>query len=145
MILELIPCSILCKTSSKTKEKIYWAPVDTGRKLNVHKMFRRLPGHLLTILWTFSLRPVSTGVELLKLLVKYYFVTLKQCHLPNVSILVVRNFGGVPFLIKDWKQSSHNKIFGRSFDVSLLLGYSTVKYEEAFLYSIILNLLISTI
>ena len=36
-------------------------PVDTGRKLNVHKTFRRRPGRLLDVLCTFNLRPVSTG------------------------------------------------------------------------------------
>ena len=36
-------------------------PVDTGRKLNVHKTFRRRPGRLLSVLCTFNLRPVSTG------------------------------------------------------------------------------------
>ena len=36
-------------------------PVDTGHKLNVHKMFRKRPGRLLNVLCTFSLRPVSTG------------------------------------------------------------------------------------
>ena len=36
-------------------------PVDTGRKLNVHKTFRRRPGHLLNVLCTCNLRPVSTG------------------------------------------------------------------------------------
>ena len=35
--------------------------VDTGRKLNVHKTFRRRPGRPLNVLCTFSLRPVSTG------------------------------------------------------------------------------------
>ena len=37
-------------------------PVDTGRKLNVHKTFRRRPGRLLSVLCTFNLRPVSTGL-----------------------------------------------------------------------------------
>ena len=37
-------------------------PIDTGRKLNVHKTFRRRPGRLLNVLCTFNLRPVSTGV-----------------------------------------------------------------------------------
>ena len=36
-------------------------PVDTGRKLNVHKTFRRRPERLLNVLCTFNLRPVSTG------------------------------------------------------------------------------------
>ena len=37
-------------------------PVDTGRKLNVHKTFRRCSGHFLNVLCTFNLRPVSTGI-----------------------------------------------------------------------------------
>ena len=35
--------------------------VDTGRKFNVHKTFRRRPGRLLNVLCTFNLRPLSTG------------------------------------------------------------------------------------
>ena len=43
-------------------------PVDTGRKLNVHKTFKRRPGRLLNVLCTFSLRPGCTGfVNLTKL------------------------------------------------------------------------------
>ena len=34
--------------------------VDTGRKLNVHKTFRRRLGRLLNVLCRFNLRPVST-------------------------------------------------------------------------------------
>ena len=34
-------------------------PVDIGRKLDVRKMFRRRPGRLLNVLFTFNLRPVS--------------------------------------------------------------------------------------
>ena len=41
-------------------------PVDTGRKLNVHKKFRRRPGRLLNVLCTFNLRPVSTEIPLAK-------------------------------------------------------------------------------
>ena len=33
--------------------------LDTGRKLNVHKTFRRRPGRFLNVLCTFNLRPVS--------------------------------------------------------------------------------------
>ena len=36
-------------------------PVDTGRKLNVHKTFRRRPGRLLYVLCMFNLRPASRG------------------------------------------------------------------------------------
>ena len=39
-------------------------PVDTGRKLNVHKTFRRRPGRLLNVLCTLNLRPVPTGLSL---------------------------------------------------------------------------------
>ena len=38
-------------------------PVDTGSKLNIHKMLRRRPGRLLNVLCTLNLRPVSTGSE----------------------------------------------------------------------------------
>ena len=36
-------------------------PVDTGRKLNVHKTFIRRPGCLMDVLCTFNLRPVTRG------------------------------------------------------------------------------------
>ena len=39
-------------------------PVDTGCKLNVQKTFRKRPGRLLNVLYTFNLRPVSTAVYL---------------------------------------------------------------------------------
>ena len=38
-----------------------FTPVDTGRKLNVRKTFKRRPGRLLNVLCTCNLRPVSTG------------------------------------------------------------------------------------
>ena len=43
------------------KSIIYYYPVDTGHKLNLHKTLRRRPGRLLNVLSTFNLRPVSTG------------------------------------------------------------------------------------
>ena len=39
-----------------------YMPVDTGRKLNVRKNFRRCPGPLLNFLCTFNLRPVSARI-----------------------------------------------------------------------------------
>ena len=36
--------------------------LSTGRKLNVHKTFRRDPEPLLNVLWTFNTRPVSMGL-----------------------------------------------------------------------------------
>ena len=44
----------------------HFIPVATGRKLNVHKTFRRRPGRLLNILSTFNLRHVSTGIGFTK-------------------------------------------------------------------------------
>ena len=58
-------------------------PVDTGRKLNVHKTFRRRLGRLLNVLCTFSLRPVSAGKEITFTLVenvkKISFFAKKEC------------------------------------------------------------------
>ena len=42
---------------------MYSSPVDTGRKLNVHKTFRKRPGHLLNVSFTFNLNLVSTGLD----------------------------------------------------------------------------------
>ena len=39
-------------------------PVETGRKFNVYKTFRRRPGRLLNVLCTLNLRPVSMGIVL---------------------------------------------------------------------------------
>ena len=36
-------------------------PVKKGSKLNVQTTFRKCPGLLLNVLYTFNLRPVSTG------------------------------------------------------------------------------------
>ena len=47
-------------THNILKQEISY-PVDTGRKLNVHKTFRRRPGYLMNVLCTFNLRPVSMG------------------------------------------------------------------------------------
>ena len=50
-------------------------PVDTGRKLNVHQTFRRRPGRLLNVLCTFSLRPVSIGLQVY---IKFIETSLKN-------------------------------------------------------------------
>ena len=60
-------CSTLLETN---------APVDTGRKLNVHKTFRRHPGRLLNVLCTFNLLPVSTGDNMYVTAVMANFVTI---------------------------------------------------------------------
>ena len=39
----------------------YQIPLDTRRKLNAHKTFRRGPGRILNVLCTFNVRLVSKG------------------------------------------------------------------------------------
>ena len=56
-------------------------PVDTGRKLNVHKTFRRRPGCLLNVLCTFNLRPVSA--VMLKI-----FYSYKRYKVSNLIVIV---------------------------------------------------------
>ena len=38
-------------------------PLGIGSKLNVHKTFRRRPGRVLNVLYTFNLRSMSRGNE----------------------------------------------------------------------------------
>ena len=58
----------ICRMDGKQKAlNLVSYPVDTGRKLNVHKTLRRRPGRpgrLLNVLCTFNLRPVSRGITL---------------------------------------------------------------------------------
>ena len=49
------------KFSKRISAWVWHLFVDTGRKLNVHKTFRRRPGRLLNVLCTFDLCHVSTG------------------------------------------------------------------------------------
>ena len=50
-----------CKQLSHLSHFSNSFPVDAGRKMNVHKTFRRRPGPLLNVLCTFNLPPVSAG------------------------------------------------------------------------------------
>ena len=69
-------------------------PVDTGRKLKVHKTFRKRPGRPLNVLCTFNLRPVSTeklflscGAELLNnFLGGLYFFSMKLKSEPKEKL-----------------------------------------------------------
>ena len=60
-------------------------PVDTGRKLNVHKTFRRRPGRLLNVLCMFNLRPVSTGVVSTLRRLELHFLNFEIVLLPAVT------------------------------------------------------------
>ena len=44
-----------------TLKTLHFHSQDMGRKLDVHKTFRRRPGRVLNVLCTFNIRPVSRG------------------------------------------------------------------------------------
>ena len=72
-------------------------PLDTGRKLNVHKTFRRRPGRLLNVyVRSFSLRPVSTRLTC---------VWKKIC---NTSVSLVQS-------VKHWKRTYETKVEGYNY------------------------------
>ena len=54
--------NILKLLSNSLHYRECYFPIDTGRKLNVHKTCRRRPGRLRNVLCTLNLRPVSTGL-----------------------------------------------------------------------------------
>ena len=58
--------------------------MDTGRKLNEHKTFRKRPVNLLNVLFTLNLRPVSMRMAVLKVKVSY----LSSKHLIKFSLIV---------------------------------------------------------
>ena len=49
-----------------------YLPLDTGRKLNVHKTFRRYPGRLPNLFYTVSLCPLSRGLI-------YWVILYRDC------------------------------------------------------------------
>ena len=54
------------------QRKVKWdIPLDIGRKLNVHKTFRRGSRRLLNVLCTFNLRPLSRESEQWRQIVHY--------------------------------------------------------------------------
>ena len=78
----------LPKSPDSSQRLIY--PVDTGRKLNVHKTFRKRPERLLNVLCTFNLRPVSTGQNPVKHLrrsiwkeIRNFKVSMRPIPLPS--------------------------------------------------------------
>ena len=58
-------------------------PVYTGRKLNVHKTFRRRLGRLLNVLYMFNLRPVSTGLTYDRYVVVAFIVDFEFVFFPR--------------------------------------------------------------
>ena len=66
------------------KNSVY--PLDTGRNLNVHKTFRKRPGNLMNVLFTFYLRPVFRGYN--------FFTSLK-----NVAIVLLETFPNTQVIV----------------------------------------------
>ena len=72
--------------------KLFWSSavlVDTRRKLNVHKTFRRRPGRLLNVFCTFNLRLVSTGIVNKTWLSCKLVIFLKESFVENLSWFIV--------------------------------------------------------
>ena len=79
-----IDCANKWKKSEAIRQLFQYL-VDTGRKLNVHKTFRRRPGRLRNVLCKFNVCPVSTGWILVlnwitnwKVLLNNLFILTKQ-------------------------------------------------------------------
>ena len=98
-------------------------PVDTGRKLNVHKTFGGRPGRLLNVLCTFNLRPVSTGHKVKhelspQIMNNVFELNSVPCNLKREDLFQSRN---VPFMRHDTQ-----------FDLSQTkdLGYCTTSNQK---------------
>ena len=74
---------------SDCKKVLIVFSIYTGRKLNVHKTFRRRPGRLLNVLCTYNLRPVSVGFLLSTYTV---FVTVWKSSFVSVPVSISFNF-----------------------------------------------------
>ena len=78
-------------------------PLDTGRKLNVYKTFRRHPGRLLNVLCTFNLRLVSRGKRFanyydFQIITKYYYLRF------TINKQLQRTYCSIPHELKATRQ-----------------------------------------
>ena len=80
-----------------SRKLLYDVPVDTGRKLNVHKTFRRRPGRLLNVLCMFNLRPVSTGVVSTLRRLELHFLNFEIVLLPRSNLWLIITFSCLSF------------------------------------------------
>ena len=84
--------AIFHKSKITASDKTNKNPAETGRKLNVHKTFRRRLGRLLKVLCMFNLRPVPTG-KISKLSMK--IMLLFCCFIvPHAITFVLSEFIG---------------------------------------------------
>ena len=123
-------------------------PVDTGRKLNVQKTLRSCPGHLLNVLCTFNLRPVSTGILVIQdhhLIIKHYMCFLNRLNSKEIQNFLISQIKGTTL----WRLCYQEKINGNSLDcknVYLLLRIvEKSKQLCAFQFKLLDNALISII
>ena len=96
-------------------------PVETGRKLNVHKTFRRRPERLLNVLCTFNLRPVSTGYcdglcNLFVTICRYY----KDVYVSSFFSRTARpwNYLPIEYSILNYDLNGFNKFNFITYDVA---------------------------
>ena len=66
IFLEVTFCIYLFSTNDLKSLSLSMYPLDTVRKLNLHKTFKRRSGRLLNVLCTVNLRQVSKGYSLVK-------------------------------------------------------------------------------
>ena len=67
LIWKVIGKTNFCNCLREIRKSYHQLPLDTGRKLNVHKTFRRSPGRFLNVFRTFNLCPLPRGLVQYKL------------------------------------------------------------------------------
>ena len=60
-------------------------PLDTGRKIKVHKMLRRRPERLLNVLCTFNFTSCVQGILILEFDLKWFITVIIEFFLQYVS------------------------------------------------------------
>ena len=136
----------------------FYNPLNTGRKLNVHKTFRKRPGHLvnvlclMNVLCTFNLCPVSSGkVKKIKkgslplasfssILLNYSYLLLKKPTLikETIKYLITLNSGAkVTVLLKlrligflNLSQVNISDIYKNLWQRSLVQRDDNTKYKD---------------
>ena len=78
------------------------APVDTGRKLNVHKTFRRRPGILLKVLCTLNFRPVSTGAAFCSFQLLRHFINKPRFVFVLLKLICQNQSATRPLISQHW-------------------------------------------
>ena len=118
-------------------------PVDTGRKLNVHKTFRRRPKCLLNVLCAFNLRPVSTWVLQIKM-----FLFLPKLNYVNLNFVTFQlesmsqqkdNENGISISSRKFSCQNAPNIKPLLFGFVTSLNYGTKKFGIFHLFKTLWN------